>query len=163
MRRLLVLTTLLALVTVPLALAGGTPPVDGTLSVKKGKGTIALRLKGTVIGRVNTNGRVQIRDFKPFDSNTPQLTCKSKRRISLYLTVCTGRNIGFRVDDGRFNVNVRGSGISISAVGRGPVDLDGTGESGTYDGLFSIDDQPYQSLPDALTTYYLGTPPHAAP
>jgi hypothetical protein len=163
MRRLLVLATMLALITVPLASAGGTPGVDGTLSVKKGKGSVALRLKGTVIGRVNTNGKVQIRDFKPFDSNTPQLTCKAKKRISIYVTVCTGRNIGFRVDDGRFNVNVRGNGISISAVGRGPVDIDGTGETGTYDGLMSIDDQPYQSLPDALTTYYLGTPPHAGP
>ena len=158
MKRLLVLTTLLAATTVPLAAAGGTT-TDGTLTIKRGRGTVALKLKGTVIGRVATNGRVQIRDFKPFDGNDPQLSCRPKpRHPSLAVSVCTGRNIGFRVDDGRFNIQVRGNGISIAAVGRGPVDVDGVGETGVYDGLMSIDNQPYQSLPDALTTYFLGTP-----
>jgi hypothetical protein len=157
MRGLLLIAILVAACTVPLALAAG--PNDGTLSVKRGRGTIALKLRGTVIGRVNTNGRVQIRDFKPFDGNVPQLTCKPRpRHISLAVTVCTGRNIAFRVDDGRFNVSVRGNGISISAIGRGPVDVDGIGETGVDDGVMSIDGAPYQSLPDALTTYYLGTP-----
>ena len=157
MTRFLVLATLVAACTVPLALAAS--PNDGTLSVKRGRGMIALKLRGTVIGRVNTNGRVQIRDFKPFDGNDPQLTCKPRpRHLSAGVTVCTGRNIAFRVDDGRFNVNVRGNGISISAIGRGPVDVDGSGETGVDDGTMSIDNAPYQSLPDTLTTYYLGTP-----
>ena len=157
MTRFLALGALVAACTVPLALAAG--PNDGTLSVKRGRGTIALKLRGTVIGRVNTNGRVQIRDFKPFDGNDPQLTCKPRpRRVALGVTVCTGRNIAFRVDDGRFNVSVRGNGISISAIGRGPVDIDGSGETGVDDGTMSIDNAPYQSLPDALTTYYIGTP-----
>jgi hypothetical protein len=112
-----------------------------------------------VIGRVNTSGRVQIRDFKPFDANNPQLTCQPKpKHPSLGVSVCTGKNIAFRVNDGRFNVQVKGNGISISAVGRGWVDVDGTGETGVADGLMSIDNGPYQSLPDAKTTFYLGTP-----
>lgn len=159
MRRFLVVATLLAALTVPLAHAGGSQ-TDGTLSVKRGRGTLMLKLKGTVIGRVSTNGRVQVRDFKPFDGNDPQLTCKPKpRHLSLGVTLCTGRNIGFRVDDGRFNISVRGNGISISAVGRGSVDIDGIGETGVSDGFMSIDSGPYQSLPDFKTTYYLGTPP----
>lgn len=159
MRRFLVIFAVLAAVTVPLAQAGGSQG-DGTLSVKKGRGTMMFRLKGTVIGRVNTNGRVQIRDFKPLDGNDPQLTCKPKpRHLSLAVTVCTGRNIGFRVNDGRFNISVRGNGISISAVGHGSFDVDGLGETGVNDGLMSIDNGPYQSLPDAKTTFYLGTPP----
>lgn len=157
MKRLLVLATLLAASTVPLALAAGT--TDGTLSVKRGRGAIALKLNGTVIGRVASNGRVQIRDFRPFDGNDPQWSCKPRpRHLSLGVTVCTGRNIGFRVDDGRFNIQVRGNGISIAAVGRGPVDVDGSGETGIPDGTMSIDNQPYQSLPDTLTSYFLGTP-----
>src|SRR5690242_19018879 len=118
MWRFLVIFAVLAALTVPLAQAGSSQG-DGTLSIKRGRGAVALRLKGTVIGRVNTNGRVQIRDFKPLDANNPQLTCKPKpRRLSLGVTLCTGKNIGFRVDDGRFNVSVKGNGISISAVGR---------------------------------------------
>jgi hypothetical protein len=159
MRRFLVISAVLTALTVPLAQAG-TSQGDGTLSVKKGRGQLMLKLKGTVIGRVNTAGRVQIRDFKPFDANDPQLTCKPKaKHPSFGVSVCTGRNIVFRVNDGRFNVTVKGNGISISAVGRGAFDVDGSGETGVPDGLMSIDNAPYQSLPDAKTTFYLGTPP----
>jgi hypothetical protein len=154
MRRFLVVSTLLAACTVPLAEAAGSPG-DGTLSVKRGRGTVVVKLRGTVIGRV-ANGRVQVRDFRPFDANDPQLTCRHPRYISAAVTLCRGRNIGFRVDDGRFNVNVRGSGIWISAVGRGSVDVDGAGETGVNDGVLAIDSGQYQSLPDALTTFVLG-------
>jgi hypothetical protein len=159
MARILLLVTLLVGLTVPLALAADTPG-DGTLSVKRGRGAAVLKLKGTVIGRVKS-GRIQIRDFRPFDPNDPQITCKPRPRhnITTGMWTCKGRNMGFRVADGRFNVNVRGSGIWISAVGRGPVALDGVGDLGLPDGQFSIDDAPYESLPDFSTTFFLGTPP----
>lgn len=156
MRRILGLTLLLLAITVPLALAAGTP-TDGTLSVKRGKGTLALKVTGTIIGHVN-NGRIQIRDFRPNDANAPQWSCK-RRRISKQVSYCTGRNLGFRVEDGRFTVNVRGSGISISAVAHGEVDIDGTGDNGLNDGVMSIDNGPYQSLPDFWTAFTLGSPP----
>jgi hypothetical protein len=75
------------------------------------------------------------------------------------VTYCTGRNLGFRVENGRFTINVRGTGISISAVAQGQVDIDGTGDNGLNDGVMSIDSEPYQSLPDFLTTFPLGSPP----
>src|SRR6478672_3801959 len=112
MRRLLVITLFLSACTLPLAVAAGTP-TDGTITVK---------VTGTIIGRVN-NGRVQIRDFKPNDGNSPQWGCKS-HRISRQITYCKGRNLGFRVQDGRFTVTVRGTGISISAGGHGQVDVE---------------------------------------
>jgi hypothetical protein len=156
---MLVISALLAAFTVPLALAADTPG-DGTLSVKRGRGLVVLKLKGTVIGRVNKNGRVQVKDIRPYDGNDPQLTCRPHpRRISSSVWLCKGRNIGFRVDEGRFNINVRGTGISISAVGRGSVTVDGAGDLGFYDGVMSLDDAPYESLPDDPTFFYLGTPP----
>jgi hypothetical protein len=159
MGRLLVITAVLTACTVPLALAADTPG-DGTLSVKRGRGSVVLKVRGTVIGRVARSGRVQVRDFRPFDGNDPQLTCRPHvRRIGVGTWLCKGRNIGFRVENGRFNVNIRGTGISISAVGRGPVVVDGAGETGFYDGVMSIDSAPYESLPDTATTYFLGTPP----
>ena len=156
MTRILGLTLLLLACTVPLALAGGTP-TDGTLSVKRGRGMLTLKVTGTVIGRV-ANGRVQIRDFKPGDGKDPQWSCK-RHRISRQVSYCKGRNLGFRVEDGRFTVNVRGTGISISAVAHGQVDVDGTGDTGVNDGVMSIDNATYQSLPDFLTTFSLGQPP----
>jgi hypothetical protein len=159
MGRIFLLTALFAAFTVPVALSADTP-TDGTLSVKRGKGFVTLKLRGTVIGRL-MNGRVQVRDFRPFDDNDPQLTgCRPRlRHPSLWLSVCQGRKIGFRVVDGRFNVVVRGTGISISAVGRGMVTIDGTGETGVNDGVMSVDEQAYESLPDDQTTFFLGTPP----
>ena len=156
MTRILGLTLLLFACTVPLALAGGTP-TDGTLSVKRGRGMLTLKVTGTVIGRV-ANGRVQIRDFKPGDGRDPQWSCK-RHRISRQVSYCKGRNLGFRVEDGRFTVNVRGTGISISAVAHGQVDVDGAGDTGVNDGVMSIDNATYQSLPDFLTTFSLGQPP----
>jgi hypothetical protein len=156
MTRILGLTLLLLACTVPLALAGGTP-TDGTLSVKRGRGMLTLKVTGTVIGRV-ANGRVQVRDFKPGDGNDPQWSCK-RHRISRQVSYCKGRNLGFRVEDGRFTVNVRGTGISISAVAHGQVDVDGAGDTGVNDGVMSIDNATYQSLPDFLTTFSLGPPP----
>ena len=157
MRRILPLTIALAALTVPAALSADTPG-DGTLSVKRGKGSVVLKLKGTVIGRVK-NGRVQVRDFRPLDVNDPVLTgCIPRiRRIGAGISVCKGRNVGFRVVDGRFNVTVKGSGISISAVGRGPVTVDGVGDTGVNDGVMSVDDGPYESLPDDPLTFTLGT------
>ena len=156
MTRILGLTLLLLACTVPLALAGGTP-TDGTLSVKRGRGMLTLMVTGTVIGRV-ANGRVQIRDFKPGDGKDPQWSCK-RHRISRQVSYCKGRNLGFRVEDGRFTVNVRGTGISLSAVAHGQVDVDGAGDTGVNDGVMSIDNATYQSLPDFLTTFSLGQPP----
>jgi hypothetical protein len=80
------------------------------------------------------------------------------RHIGARISVCKGRNIGFRVNDGRFNVSVQGSGIWISAVGHGPVIVDGAGDQGVADGVMSVDNAPFQSLPDFSTTLYLGTP-----
>lgn len=160
MRRLVLLSTLVALVTVPLAVAGSSQATDGTLSVRRGKGTVQLKLRGTVIGRL-AQGRLQVRDFRPNDGNNPQLTCRPKpRKTAPGVYVCLGKSLGYRVDDGRFNVSVRGTGISISAVGRGPFVVDGTGDTGVgvNDGTMSLDNGPYLSLPDTQTSFYLGTP-----
>jgi|1186.fasta_scaffold93254_2 hypothetical protein len=156
MQRTLLLTALLAALTVPVGLAADTG--DGTLSVKRGRGLVVLKLKGTVIGRVKS-GRVQVKDFRPLDARDPIITGCKIRRIGPGISLCKGRNLGVRVDDGRFNVTVQGSGISISAVGRGPVAIDGAGETGGADGVLSVDDGPYESLPDEPTTLTLGTAP----
>jgi hypothetical protein len=157
MGRFFLLTALLlAAFTVPAALSADTPG-DGTLSVKRGRGSVVVKLKGTVIGRL-TNGKVQVKDFKPFDGNVALLTGCKVKHPTIGLSVCQGRKIGYRVLDGRFNVNVRGSGISISAVGRGTVTLDGRGEDGLPDGVMSMNDQPYESLPDDTTTLPLEAP-----
>jgi hypothetical protein len=159
MGRMLLLAALAAAVlAVPAALAGDTPG-DGTLSVKRGRGTITINFKGTVIGRIN--GKIQVRDFKPLDGIDPQLVgCRGKvRRPVLGISVCRGRNVSFRILDGRYRVYLQGVAIFLSAVGHGSVMLDGNGDLGTNDGVMSFNDGPYESLPDFPTTFPLEAPP----
>ena len=155
MRRTLQALVLVATLALPAAIsAAGT---DGTLSVKRGRGLIVLKFKGTAIGRL-ANGRVRIKDATPFDDQITQFrNCRRFRYINASTAVCIGRNISFRAVDGRYAVTVLGSGIYLSAVGRGTVLVDGAGDQGVADGVMSIDDEPYQSLPDIATSFELGT------
>jgi hypothetical protein len=158
MRPMFLLAALaVAVLVVPVALSADGPG-DGTLSVKRGRGTIAIQFKGSVVGRLN--GRLQVRDFRPYDENDPQLLgCKPRVRHPAFgVSVCKGRRISFRIRDGRFNVSVQGVGIFLSAVGRGPVTVDGNGDFGVNDGVMSVNDGPYESLPDRPTTLQLEPP-----
>jgi hypothetical protein len=158
MGRTLLLLAVAAALAVPAALSAGAPS-DGTLSVKRGRGLIVLKFRGTAIGRL-ANGRVRIKDATPFDAQTPKLRhCKKLRVINLSTSVCSGRDLVFRAVDGRYTVNLQGKGIFLSAVGRGSVMVDGAGDDGLSDGVMSLDDAPYDSLPDDPVTFPLGMPP----
>jgi hypothetical protein len=157
MKRILVLLGLTAALAMPVAVvaAAGT---DGTLSVKKGHATIVLKLRGTIIGRL-ASGTIRIRDVNPYDNSAPQIRHCRLRYPSFATIACTGRKIVFRALGGRFVVRVKGSGIYLSAVGRGTVTVQGAGSLTVPNGVMSLDDGPYQPIPDLLTTYTLGTPP----
>ncbi len=148
---------LAAALTLPATLSAATA-TDGTLSVKRGRGIVLLKFKGTAIGRL-TQGKVRITDKTPFDANSPVFRHCRIRYLNPSTTLCTGRRLSFRATDGKYVVRVQGSGMYLSAVGRGTVMVDGVGDQGVPDGVMSVDDGPYQSLPDAPTTFDLGTPP----
>src|SRR5205823_3560978 len=157
MRRILLLLGLAAALSMPLAVsaAAGT---DGTLSVKRGHATIVLKLHGTAIGRL-ASGTIRIRDLNPYDGSTPQLRHCRLRYPNPWTIACKGRKIVFRALDGSFVVRLKGAGIYLSAVGRGTVTVQGAGSPSLSNGLMSLDDGPYQPIPDELATYTLGTPP----
>jgi hypothetical protein len=143
-----------------LALPAAAPAgkgTDGTLSVERGKGQITLKFKGTAVGRA-FNGKIRIRDLRPLDAQVPTFRhCKKLRPVNRTTLLCTGKRISFRALDGRYVIMIKGTGIFESAVGRGTVTVDGTGENGKPDGLISFDDAPYDSLPDVSTVFQLGT------
>jgi hypothetical protein len=143
-----------------LALPAAAPAgkgADGTLSVQRARGKITVAFKGTTVGRL-ANGKVRIRDQNLLDGQAPQYRhCKSLKRLNAHTMVCTGKKLSFRALNGRYTVFVQGSGIFMSAVGRGTVTVDGTGENGLPDGVMSFDNLPYESLPDVPTTFPLGT------
>jgi len=57
-------------------------------------------------------------------------------------------------------IQLKGTGIYLSAVGHGQVGLDGRGEDPTIDtdGTYSLNDGPYKSLPDFGATLQLVAP-----
>jgi hypothetical protein len=157
--KLLLATLAAAILAVPAALAGDTPG-DGTLSVKRGRAaiTIKFRSRSSVIGRIN--GTLSVMDATPLDDVIPRLIgCKVHHPPFGNRYWCTGRNISFRILDGRYKVTLKGTGIFLSAVGQGTVVIDGRGDLGVNDGVYSLNDDPYQSLPDTPQTLRLEAPP----
>ena len=149
---LLAAVAVLSLALTALASAQRPGPVeDGTLSIRDGRATIQLRLKGGVIGRFG-RGRLTVVDAI---GDTSSVVVRGAERVSSpneRTTVYTGRNIRFRIaDDKRFVVRMNASKINVSAVGRGDGWLDGWGnpDKGIYfDGSFSLNGDPYKSIPD---------------
>jgi hypothetical protein len=156
MRRILLLLGLAAVLAMPVAVsaAGGT---DGTLSIRRGHAMVLLKLKGTTIGRM-ARGTIRIRDLNPYDDVTPQIRHCRLRYPNATTIACTGRKIVFRAANARFNIRLNGSGIYLSAVGRGSVSLEGLGTLPASSGLMSLDSGPYQPIPDEPTIFIIGTP-----
>jgi hypothetical protein len=159
---------LVALSVGSLAAAAGAaavrPPMeDGTLSVREGRATIQMRMKGSLIGRL-ARGRLTITD-SPVDTTTVVVRgWESRQRdVTGKTTIFTGTGIRFRVaDTKRFTVRVAGKGLNFSAVGRGDGWIDGYGdpEDGIFfDGSYSLNGTDYPTLPNERTRFDLAAPP----
>jgi hypothetical protein len=131
-----------------------TPPLppgsNGTLSIREARGVVYLYARGSMTGRLN--GRVTITDPKPFDSKRAIVYGATK---TIYrnekTTVFQGKNLRFRAIGALFQIRAEGKTIFVSALARGWVTLDGAGDVSAniyYDGVFSLNDEAYRSLPD---------------
>lgn len=161
-RALVIVLVTLGLAVPAVALAGDTASDDGTLSVRSGKGKIVLRLaRGAVIGRLG-RGNVTADDFVETDNTRIDFWgCERTKPIDENTTVCSGTYIRFRAIGDRYRLTVSGGGIFLSAVGRGQILLDGRGdpEAGIFrDGVYSLNGDPYKSLPDVADTFALAPP-----
>jgi hypothetical protein len=137
------------------------PPVeDGTLSVRDGRATVTLRMRGSVIGRL-AKGRLTVTD-SPDGATIIVRGEEDEVPISGRTTVYSGRNIRFRIaDDRRFVVKVAGKGLNFSAVGRGDGWIDGWGdpEGGVFfDGSYSLNGTDHPTLPNERTRFDLSAP-----
>jgi len=137
------------------------PPVeDGTLSVRDGRATVTLRIKGSVIGRL-ARGRLTVTD-SPDGATIIVRGAEDEVPVSGRTTLYSGKNIRFRIaDDRRFVVKVVGKGLNFSAVGRGDGWLDGWGdpEGGVFfDGSYSLNGTDYPTLPNERTRFELSAP-----
>lgn len=157
MRKLLV-PCLLALV-IPATAYTRTPSAasNGTLSIREARGIVQLNARGSMTGRLN--GRLTITDPKPYDSKRPVVYGATK---TIYrnekTTVFQGKNLRFRLIGALYQVRMEGKTIFVSAIGRGKGVLDGAGDVTAnifYDGVWSLNDEQYKSLPDDPTPFEL--------
>jgi hypothetical protein len=160
MRKTVVLLVLM-LVLPAAAQSQPAAPQNGTLSIREGRGVVELNARGSMTGRVN--GQISITDPKPYDSKRPVVYGATKTIYkSVRTTVYRGKNVRFRLIGARFDVRIQGRAIFLSAIGRGDGVIDGSGDPTAnvfYDGVWSLNDSPPQSLPDTATPFELGPTP----
>lgn len=174
MRRLLLLSGVLALLAIPAVasahwLAGSA--TDGTLVVRNGFGSVVIGGKdangnpigaeGALIGSIG-RGRVTLTDPGEADIGDLKVAGCEHREVSDVgnSVTCTGSKLRYRVIGGRFRLKVSGDNIDMSVVGRGSVtmngaeiDLDG---NLVYDaGQYQLNDQDWKSLPGKSKTIAL--------
>ena len=154
MRRLLTLCALVALaLSTGIAVATAENAADGTLSVKNATGLVLVNANGVTIGHAD-KARITITDADSTDGRVIVLGWKTKVAIAPTKTAYIGEDLRFKLLGGDNIIFIRGSGISLSAVGEGKVTLDGGNVAN--DGKFSIDDGPFKSLPDIYQTFSFG-------
>ena len=132
------------------------------MSVRDGRANITLKMKGSIIGRVG-NGRLVVTDSADGATIVVRGADSPPKDINDKTTVYAGRNLRFRIaDDRRFAVKIGGKGLNFSAAGRGDGWIDGWGDPADgifFDGSYSLNGEPYHSLPDERTRFDLAAPP----
>ena len=134
---------------------------DGALSVKNAEGRVVFVGKGGVIGRFD-KGQVTIRDPNPYDGTGPIVTGADLTQVlSDKTTRYSGLNIRFRIIGGAFSVNVFGTDIDLSAVGRGLVTLNGSLGKGhdSSDATYAVNGDTPEPFPPYTYTFPLSASP----
>jgi hypothetical protein len=136
MRRagLLVLCFLLALPA--LALTARAASGDGSLVVTRADGTVLVRGKGLIYGHFE-QGKLTVVDYKPDGVTVPSVSGAKWRLAPGRLDVVyQGTDVRFLFPSGKYTLRFEGTGIDISAVGKGSVQVIGAGSSD--DGSYSV-------------------------
>jgi hypothetical protein len=137
-RRLALLACAVTVAASLAGLAGAAAAAPGTLAVEQGKGTVTVEIRGSILG-VLTNGSVRVTDLTPRDRFVPHVFGRrlSITRVGPRTILYKGKSLRYRMLGGSTRVVVKGSGISLSASGRGYTILDGD-----------------RRFPDEVTGYY---------
>jgi hypothetical protein len=146
MRLLPVLLVLLAF-AVPAGLAAVEPV--GSLSIEAGRGTVVLKGKGIVIGRLD-RGEVQIVDLSPTDQWSPRVNGVPRGK-TVWLR---GKDVNFYVPGGRYKITVRGDGFSVSARGQGSASLNGRPDASGASGTYAVGDAAAVPIPAAVSVQF---------
>jgi hypothetical protein len=163
MRRLIVSFVVLAALAAPAAvLAQAIATGDGSLVVQRGEApsgipVVMLKITGSVIGHIDY-GRIVI--DAGASNAVPQVIGAgrpgdflSARSDTAQVWPASGKtdDITFRAVGGTFTVLVYGSGVNLVAAGSGSVRLAGLPDTPRGDGVYSLNDEDFTSLPGIQT------------
>ena len=154
MRRLVVICACIGAFAVPAsALAAHDGSGDGTLVVRNGSAlrgvpAVALQISGSVIGHVG-HGQIRIDDPTPNNKESPEVNGWESRRDGPTATsqIWSGTELTFRAVGGKYTIVIYGSDVDVVAVGRGSVVLAGLPDAPQDDGTYSLNGDPFRSLP----------------
>lgn len=165
MRRLALLFLALAALAVPAAaLAATSAGGDGTLVVQHGQApysgpdraaVVSLTITGSVIGQVTGQARIII--DQTATSPLPEVTGADYSKDStisdtakIWYSNAAG-GFRFRAVGGTYTIVIFGNDVSLVAVGTGKVQLAGTPDARKTDGQYSLNGDPWKSLPGTPT------------
>jgi len=153
MRKLILLACALVGAAALALSSGASGQTTGVLSIEQGRGIVVLEIRGVVLGRL-ASGMLRVTDQTPRDrfQETVNGRVVEPQYVGPRTSVYRGQGLRFRMVGGRFRIVVRGSGIAISAMGRGLVHLDGESKLGESTGLYAINDGIDCSIQPALCT-----------
>jgi hypothetical protein len=168
-RPVLLFASLLALALPAAALASRGTPGDGTLVVKngtapKGQAVVQLVVTGSAIGWVRGLGKILIDTVS--SGTVPEVTnvdgCKNlgaedTRQIYGNARVCTGSDFRFRAVGDTFAITIYGAQVNLVTIGVGKAYLAGTLGDLTDDGSYSVNGEPFHSLPGIPSKVSFGT------
>jgi hypothetical protein len=160
MRRILPILALAAAAAAPaVALAGPNAASDGTLSIRNGKGLVAIQARGGVIARWD-RGCARVYDPVVGDGSGP-IVFGAERivEVSERAVLYCGANVRLRLIGGHFRFRFTGSDVDLSFVGRGRVTLGPAERILETAGTYSIDEEEYRPFPVVQRTFQLGTQP----
>jgi hypothetical protein len=148
-----------SLVAAGVAFTAGPPRgEDGTLTVRDGRGVLVVRVRGSIIGHLG-KGTLSVTESADRRATIIVRGAERTRYPNATATVFSGTNIRFRIaHNRRLVVRLNGKRVNFSAVGRGDGWIDGLGDPAAgifFDGSYSLNGEPYQSLPDARTPFEL--------
>jgi hypothetical protein len=135
--------------------------MDGTLTVRDGRGVVVVRARGSIIGQLG-KGTLTVTETPDLRATIIVRGAERTRYPSTTVTVYAGTNIRFRLaHNKRIAIRLNGKRMNFSAVGRGDGWIDGLGDPVAgifFDGSYSLNGEPYHSLPDLRTPFELVLP-----
>lgn len=163
MRRLSLILLVSILALPAAALAAREDKSDGVLELKGGNGVFILSGRGVLLGQMD-KGSLRVQDVNPNDGAAPAVSGAEHSRPTddPNVTLYWGTNVHFRVTAGKYRIRIKGSGVDLTAVGVGTVDMTGNGLA-LDPGSFSLNGGRWASVPYLDRVVPFGAQPAGPP